>query len=37
MVLGALVIPLAWIGYTMVRGVVVGAHPYDFLSVPAYG
>jgi hypothetical protein len=32
-VLLALVIPLVWIGYTLVRGVAIEAYPYNFINV----
>ena len=33
----ALVIPLAWAAYTLVRGEFIAAYPYGFLNVVAYG
>lgn len=36
-VLAALLLPLAWIGWMLVRGAVVGAYPYDFANVAELG
>lgn len=36
-VLAALVVPLAWIGWMMARGVAVGAYPYGFANVADRG
>lgn len=33
----ALVIPLAWVAYSLIRGAVIDAYPYGFLDVAAYG
>lgn len=33
----ALAVPLAWIGWMLARGAVVGAYPYDFANVTAEG
>jgi len=33
----ALVIPIAWAGYTLIRGEFIAAYPYGFLNVVAYG
>ena len=33
----ALVIPLAWAAYTLVRGVFIGAYPYGFVNVADFG
>lgn len=33
----ALVIPLAWAAYTLIRGEFIAAYPYGFLNVVAYG
>jgi len=33
----ALAIPIAWAGYTLIRGEFIAAHPYGFLNVVAYG
>ena len=33
----ALVIPIAWAGYTLVRGAFIQAYPYNFLNVVEYG
>ena len=33
----ALVLPLLWAGFALVRGLVVGAYPYPFLDVEANG
>lgn len=33
----ALIIPIAWAGYTLIRGEFIAAHPYGFLNVMAYG
>ncbi|TAM90997.1 MAG: hypothetical protein EPN43_04945 [Jatrophihabitans sp.] len=33
----ALVWPLAWFGYTLLRGAIWGWYPYPFVSVPAHG
>ena len=33
----ALVLPLAWAGYALLRGSVIGAYPYPFLDVAANG
>jgi hypothetical protein len=34
---GALVIPLVWVVYTLVRGTVIDAWPYGFINVDANG
>lgn len=36
-ILPALVLPLAWAGYALLRGSVIGAYPYPFLDVAANG
>lgn len=36
-VLAALVFPIAWLGYTLVRGAVTGFYPYPFLDVDDRG
>ena len=36
-VLAALVLPLAWIAWMLVRGTVIGAYPYDFANVGELG
>lgn len=36
-VFAALIIPIVWIAYTLVRGAVISAYPYGFLDVVAYG
>lgn len=36
-VVRALVFPISFIGYTLVRGAVIGQYPYDFFDVAAYG
>ncbi len=36
-VLGSFVIPLAWIGWMLLRGAVSGRYPYDFADVTTYG
>jgi hypothetical protein len=33
----ALAIPIAWAGYTLIRGEFIAAYPYGFLNVVAYG
>lgn len=33
----ALLIPLAWVAYMLVRGAVVGAYPYGFVDVITHG
>ena len=33
----ALVLPLVWVGYTLVRGAVIGAYPYPFIDVVRLG
>ena len=33
----ALVIPITWAGYTLIRGEFIAAYPYGFLNVIAYG
>lgn len=34
---GALLFPLAWLGYTLLRGAIWGWYPYPFLDVPPHG
>lgn len=36
-VLGALVLPLAWLAYTLVRGAFVSWYPYPFIDVDRHG
>lgn len=36
-ILTALLIPIGWVAYTMLRGVVTGVYPYDFLNPDRYG
>lgn len=36
-VAGAMVLPLVWAAYALIRGAVVGAYPYPFLDVSAKG
>ena len=33
----ALVLPMAWLGYTILRGVVFGVYPYPFFNAEQYG
>jgi len=35
--LPALLVPLAWAGYALARGAVIGAYPYDIINVTKYG
>lgn len=35
--LPALVVPLAWAAYALIRGAVIGAYPYDIVNVAKYG
>ncbi len=37
MVFAALIVPLLWAGYTLVRGSIITAYPYDFMNVAKYG
>ena len=34
---GSLLIPAAWVVWMLVRGVAVGAYPYDFVDPTTYG
>ncbi|MDD2858280.1 MAG: Pr6Pr family membrane protein [Candidatus Nanopelagicales bacterium] len=36
-VLPALILPVAWIGFALVRGAVIGAYPYGFIDVAVHG
>lgn len=36
-VFAALLIPIIWLGYTLLRGIVIGRYPYDFLDVITLG
>ena len=36
-IFAALILPLAWLVYALVRGSVTGAYPYNFLDVPVKG
>jgi hypothetical protein len=36
-ILNSLLIPVLWICYTLVRGVVTGVYPYDFINPDRYG
>ena len=36
-IFAALILPLLWLAYALIRGSVVGAYPYDFLDVNANG
>lgn len=36
-VLSAMVLPILWLGYTLVRGAVIDAYPYGFLDAAALG
>ena len=33
----AMILPLVWLAYTLVRGVVIGAYPYPFIDVVRLG
>lgn len=35
--LPALIVPLAWAAYALIRGAVIGAYPYDIVNVAKYG
>jgi len=36
-VFAALLIPIGWLGYTLIRGIVINRYPYDFLDVITLG
>lgn len=36
-VFAALLIPIGWLGYTLLRGIVINRYPYDFLDVITLG
>jgi hypothetical protein len=36
-VFSALLIPIVWLTYSLVRGAYMAAYPYDFLDVATYG
>ena len=36
-IFAALILPILWLGYALIRGSVIGAYPYDFLDVNANG
>lgn len=36
-VLAALVVPMVWIGWILLRGSVIGAYPYGFVNIAEYG
>lgn len=36
-VLAALIIPVLWVVWIMVRGIVIGAYPYGFVNIAEYG
>jgi len=35
--LAALVVPIAYVFYTLFRGAIIGKYPYDFFDVVSYG
>jgi hypothetical protein len=35
--LPALIVPLAWAAYALIRGAIIGAYPYDIVNVAKYG
>jgi hypothetical protein len=37
MIFAALIVPLLWAVYTLVRGSIINAYPYDFINVSKYG
>ena len=36
-IFAALILPILWLGYALIRGSIIGAYPYDFLDVNAHG
>ena len=36
-IFAALILPILWLAYALIRGAVIGAYPYDFLDVNANG
>ncbi|MEY4136835.1 MAG: hypothetical protein RL205_963 [Actinomycetota bacterium] len=36
-IFAALILPILWLAYALIRGSIIGAYPYDFLDVSAHG